>query len=52
VDFDRAIRIAASGQIDLKAMVTDILPLKDATQGFEKMRQGGEVMKVLLDCEG
>ncbi len=52
VDFDRAIRVAASGALDLKAMVTDILPLKDAAQGFEKMRQGGTVMKVLLDCEG
>ncbi len=52
VDFDRAIRIAASGQLDLRAMVTDILPLKDAAQGFEKMRQGGDVMKVLLDCQG
>lgn len=52
VDFDRAIRIAASGALNLKAMVTDILPLKDATQGFEKMKRGGAVMKVLLDCQG
>jgi 2-desacetyl-2-hydroxyethyl bacteriochlorophyllide A dehydrogenase len=49
VDFDRAIRIAASGRIDLKAMVSDVLPLGDIVRGFEKMAKGGPVMKVLLD---
>ncbi|MSS72763.1 MAG: Zn-dependent alcohol dehydrogenase [Candidatus Latescibacteria bacterium] len=52
VDFDRAIRIAASGELNLRSMVTDMLPLKDAAEGFEKVKRGGEVMKVLLDCQG
>lgn len=52
VDFDRAIRIAASGQIDLKAMISKVIPLADAQRGFEEMKNGGDVMKVLLDCRG
>ncbi len=52
VDFERAIRIAASGQIDLGGMVSEVLPLGDAARGFEQMKGGGEVLKVLLDCQG
>lgn len=52
VDFERAIRLAASGAIDVKALVTDTLSLADAGKGFEQMLAGGAVMKVLLDCQG
>ena len=51
VDFERAIRLAASGAVDVKALVTDTLPLDDAAKGFEQMMSGGKVMKVLLDCQ-
>ncbi len=51
VDFERAIRIAASGQVDLQPLVTDILPLGEAGKGFEQMKLGGDVLKVLLDCQ-
>ena len=51
VDFERAIRIAASGELDPTVLVTDTLPLAEAAQGFKQMKSGGEVMKVLLDCQ-
>jgi len=51
VDFERAIRIASSGQVDLQPLVTDVLALGDAGKGFEQMKQGGDVLKVLLDCQ-
>ncbi len=50
VDFDRAIRIAASGQIDLAGMISKVIPLADAQWGFEQMKRGGDVMKLLLNC--
>lgn len=52
VDFERAICLAASGAVDVKALVTDTLSLADAGKGFEQMLSGGSVMKVLLDCQG
>ena len=51
IDFERAIRIAASGAIDPTVLVTDTLPLAEASRGFEQMIGGGDVMKVLLDCQ-
>ena len=51
IDFERAIRLASSGAIDIKALVTNTLPLDDAAKGFEQMAAGGEVVKVLLDCQ-
>ncbi|MDA0710136.1 MAG: alcohol dehydrogenase catalytic domain-containing protein [bacterium] len=51
VDFERAIRLAASGAVDVKSLVTDTLSLAEAGRGFEQMLSGGEVLKVLLDCQ-
>jgi len=50
VDFERAIRIAASGQIDLSQMVSSVYPLSEAAEGFRQVRSGGDVLKVLVDC--
>jgi len=51
VDFERAIRIAADGRIDPTVLVTKTVPLEEAGWGFEQMKTGGDVMKVLLDCQ-
>lgn len=51
IDFERAIRLAAAGTLDVKALITDTLPLADAGKGFEQMLSGGAVMKVLLNCQ-
>lgn len=51
VDFDRAIGLAASGQVDLEALVSGVYALGDAAEGFAQMKRGGQVLKVLLDCQ-
>lgn len=51
VDFERAIRIAASGQIDLESLVSRVVPYEEAIWGFEQMRDGGDIVKVLIDCQ-
>ena len=51
IDFDRAIRIAASGQIDLKSLISQVIPMEEIAAGLEQMDQGGDVMKVLLDVQ-
>jgi 2-desacetyl-2-hydroxyethyl bacteriochlorophyllide A dehydrogenase len=51
VDFQRAIRIAASGQIDLESFVSKVVPFEEAEWGFEQMRDGGDIVKVLIDCQ-
>lgn len=51
VDFERAIRVAASGQIDLESLVSKVVPYEEAHWGFEQMRDGGDIVKVLIDCQ-
>jgi len=51
VDFERAIRVAASGQIDLERLVSKVVPYEEAYWGFEQMRDGGDIVKVLIDCQ-
>ena len=51
VDFERAIRIAARGQVDLDSLVSKVVPYEEAVWGFEQMKNGGDVVKVLIDCQ-
>jgi len=51
VDFERAIRIAAAGEIDLEALISKVVPYEEAYWGFEQMRDGGDIVKVLIDCQ-
>jgi len=51
VDFERAIRIAANGEIDLENLVSKVVPYEEAHWGFEQMRDGGDIVKVLIDCQ-
>jgi len=41
-DFDRAIALVASGQIDLEPIVTHHFPLDDIQKGFEFIESGGD----------
>lgn len=50
VDFENAIRLAASGTMPLNRIVTATIPLADLASGFREMERGGEVMKVLVEC--
>jgi 2-desacetyl-2-hydroxyethyl bacteriochlorophyllide A dehydrogenase len=48
-DFDDAIALAASGDLPLDDLITDVRPLSALKSGFEDMEQGGQVMKILLE---
>jgi 2-desacetyl-2-hydroxyethyl bacteriochlorophyllide A dehydrogenase len=49
-DFERAIAIAAQGRLPLERLITDVVPLSGLESAFHKMEQGGQVMKVLVEC--
>lgn len=48
-DFERAIDLAASGNLPLDRLITSIRPLDGLKASFEDMERGGEVMKILLE---
>lgn len=50
-DFEQAAELAASGQLSLDALITDVYPLDDLKRGFQQMEAGGAVMKILVRCE-
>jgi len=50
-DFDRAIALAAAGELPFDQLITDVLPLSEAHQGIQRMDSGGDVMKILLACD-
>lgn len=49
-DFDQAIALAASGELPLDQIITNVYPLENLEQGLKEMEGGGNVMKVLLTC--
>ena len=48
-DFADAIALAASGNLPLDELITDVRPLSALQSGFEDMEKGGQVMKILLE---
>jgi (R,R)-butanediol dehydrogenase / meso-butanediol dehydrogenase / diacetyl reductase len=48
-DFERAIELAAAGNLPLEKLISTVYPLDGLRNGFEAMASGGEVMKVLLE---
>ena len=48
-DFANAIALAASGELPLDKLITDVRPLSALQSGFEDMEKGGQVMKILLE---
>lgn len=49
-DFNRAIELAASGQLPLEHLITDIYPLGQLEEGFKQLESGGRSMKILVNC--
>jgi 2-desacetyl-2-hydroxyethyl bacteriochlorophyllide A dehydrogenase len=49
-DFDRAIELAASGELPLDRLITVTLPLEGLESGFRRMEGAGAVMKILIEC--
>ncbi|MEC7842668.1 MAG: zinc-binding dehydrogenase, partial [Candidatus Latescibacterota bacterium] len=48
-DFDRAIQLAASGQLPLEKLITATRPLHKLQEVFAEMASGAEIMKILID---
>jgi len=48
-DFEEAIRLADSGDLPLDKIITDVKPIDEAQSAFERMEQGADVMKILLE---
>ena len=49
-DFDWAIELIASGQIDLKPFISSISPLSDIGSAFANMDGNPQGMKALVEC--
>ncbi len=49
-DFAKAIELAASGELPLDSLITETTSLDHLGDGFVKMTEGGECMKILIDC--
>jgi 2-desacetyl-2-hydroxyethyl bacteriochlorophyllide A dehydrogenase len=51
-DWEEAIRLIASGAVDVTPLVSRRIPLGDLQRGMEEALGGGPVMKVLVDVGG
>ena len=49
--FDDAIRLAASGRVDLPALVSEVFPLAEAAEALTRAADPGSVIKVQLQVE-
>jgi threonine dehydrogenase-like Zn-dependent dehydrogenase len=47
LDWDRVLSLVSAGRIQLKPLISEIMPFQDAQEGFEKLRRK-EALKVLL----
>lgn len=50
-DYDAAIELISSGAVPAGALVSQVVPLRDAPEAFAALAQGGPVMKVLIDVQ-
>ncbi|CAM3729076.1 MULTISPECIES: (R,R)-butanediol dehydrogenase [Paenibacillus] len=49
-DFEQAIQLAASGELQLERIISKIYPIEQIQEGFEQMESGSGVMKILIQC--
>ena len=49
-DFEVAIELAASGRVPIEKLITKTCALDELEWGMRQLEQGGEVMKVLVEC--
>ena len=50
-DYERAVDLLHSGAIPAQALISKIVSLDDAAEAFELLEGGGDVVKVLIDCQ-
>jgi (R,R)-butanediol dehydrogenase / meso-butanediol dehydrogenase / diacetyl reductase len=50
-DFERAVELVAEGSIPTAALISRIEPIDRIAEAFAALESGGDVMKVLIDCQ-
>jgi (R,R)-butanediol dehydrogenase/meso-butanediol dehydrogenase/diacetyl reductase len=50
-DWERAVAMISSGDIPARELISAVLPLGSAPDAFAALEAGGDVMKVLVDCQ-
>jgi 2-desacetyl-2-hydroxyethyl bacteriochlorophyllide A dehydrogenase len=50
-DFTRAVRLVAQGTVPADLLISQVVPLAEAQAAFEALEAGGNVMKVLVQCD-
>jgi (R,R)-butanediol dehydrogenase / meso-butanediol dehydrogenase / diacetyl reductase len=50
-DYDTAIDLLRAGKVGAESLITHVEPLTSAAAAFDLLRGGGNVMKVLVDCQ-
>ncbi len=50
LDYEKAIKLAASNKVPLQQIITHRLPLTEAAKGFGLLKEQEEVIKVIIDC--
>ncbi|MBQ6470976.1 MAG: alcohol dehydrogenase catalytic domain-containing protein [Victivallales bacterium] len=49
-DFDKAIQLVDSGEINLDKMISKVFPMEDIQQAFDYLSQTPDALKVLIQC--
>ncbi|MFB7424210.1 zinc-binding dehydrogenase [Streptomyces hydrogenans] len=49
-DFERAVELVADGTLPVERLISKVVPLVEAAGAFEALEDGGDVMKILVDC--
>lgn len=49
-DFEAAISLATSGSLPLRRMISEICPIDQIESAMTRLRSGGAVMKILVEC--
>ncbi|GAA4474017.1 zinc-dependent alcohol dehydrogenase [Phytohabitans houttuyneae] len=50
-DYDTAIELLSAGRVGAETLITHVEPLTNTAEAFARLRGGGNVMKVLIDCQ-
>ncbi|MFE5791359.1 zinc-binding dehydrogenase [Streptomyces sp. NPDC056503] len=51
-DFERAVALVADGTVPVERLISKVVPLVEAADAFKALEDGGDVMKILVDCGG
>ena len=49
-DFEKAIALADSGELPLDDLISEVYSLERLGEGLEQLTQGGDAMKILIQC--